>query len=248
MSKAPAPVGDDTIETRFEAFIRDRDFPCVGAKSALSRGQLRIFTARDLTSSWNDPEVYRELYAFAARYRADRKLFQSFAVVFEGPTNLSETDFEQHLWKRVQSLTDKDGWQGVAADPRVDTSPDSPHFSLSFGGEAFFVVGLHPNASRPARRFAAPALVFNLHDQFERLRAEGGYDKLRAAILSRDEALSGSTNPMLSRFGETSEARQYSGRAVGADWVCPFEPGARLQSAPVDGSADFLAEILDRAA
>lgn len=220
-----AAVVDDP-PTRFEAFIRDRGFPCVGAKSALSRGQLRVTRARDLTSSWNDAEIYSELYAFAARYRADPRLFQSFAVVFDGPADLDETAFEHHLWARIQSLTDKDGWHGVDADSRVDSAPDSPHFSLSFGGEAFFVVGLHPNASRPARRFESPALVFNLHDQFERLRQEGGYDKLRSAILVRDEALAGSTNPMLTPFGAMSEARQYSGRQVGADWICPFRPRA----------------------
>ena len=30
--------------------------------------------------------------------------------------------------------------------------------------------------------------------------------------------------PLLARFGEGSEARQYSGRAVTADWRCPFSP------------------------
>ena len=227
LAGSPGEVSTDDLSTRFESFIRDRAFPCVGAKSALSRGQLRVVRARDLTSSWNDADIYSELYAFAARYRADPRLFQSFAVVFDGPLGLSEPQFEQHLWRRVQSLTDKDGWHGVDADPRVDSSPDSPHFSLSFGGEAFFVVGLHPGASRPARRFEAPALVFNLHDQFERLRAEGGYDRLRSAILDRDEALAGSINPMLAPFGAISEARQYSGREVGADWVCPFRPRPR---------------------
>jgi FPC/CPF motif-containing protein YcgG len=222
------------LTARFEAFIRDPVFPCVGAKSALARGQLRVIRARNLTSSWNDAEIYGELYAFAARYRADSRLFQSFAVVFDGPSRLDEAEFERHLWARVQSLTDKDGWQGVAPDPRVDSAPDSPHFSLSFGGEAFFVVGLHPHASRPARRFEAPALVFNLHDQFERLRAEGGYDKLRSAILGRDEALAGSINPMLAPYGSISEARQYSGRQVGADWVCPFRP----RSAPAHSAND----------
>ena len=65
-------------------------------------------------------------------------------------------------------------------------------------------------------------MVFNLHDQFERLREEGRYEKLRATILDRDVAVAGSLNPMLSRHGETSEARQYSGRDVGNDWECPF--------------------------
>ena len=76
--------------------------------------------------------------------------------------------------------------------------------------------------SAPARRFVHPALVFNLHDQFEQLRAEGRYEKLRASILERDVALAGNENPMLARHGEVSEARQYSGRPVDNDWQCPY--------------------------
>ena len=45
---------------------------------------------------------------------------------------------------------------------------------------------------------------------------------MREKILVRDEALAGSRNPMLARHGESSEARQYSGRAVDAAWACPF--------------------------
>lgn len=206
----------------FRAFIRDAGFPCVGAKSALSKGQMRILVARDITSTWDDMRIYPALLAFAARYRRQPDLFQSFAVVFEGPGTLDEEGFERYLWERVQSLSDKDAWLGHPLDERVASEPDSPHFSLSFAGEAFFVVGLHPNASRPARRFTSPALVFNLHAQFEQLRAAGRYEKLRSSILQRDEALAGSINPMLARHGEVSEARQYSGRVVDERWRCPF--------------------------
>ncbi len=217
---------DEPLAERFRAFIQNPEFSCVGAKSALSRGQLRILVARDIRSSWDDLRLYPELVDFIREYQAERTLFRSFAVVFEGPDTLGEAEFEHHLWQRVQSFSDKDAWFGERHDARVSTDPDSPHFSLSFGGEAFFVVGLHPAASRAARRFERPALVFNLHDQFERLRAEGRYDKLRSTILTRDEALNGSTNPMLARHGEISEARQYSGRQVGAEWRCPFQPPA----------------------
>jgi uncharacterized protein len=64
--------------------------------------------------------------------------------------------------------------------------------------------------------------VFNLHDQFEQLRAQGRYEKLRASIVERDVALAGAPNPMLARHGTVSEARQYSGRVVPADWKCPY--------------------------
>ena len=70
-------------------------------------------------------------------------------------------------------------------------------------------------------------MVFNLHAQFEMLREQGRYEKLRRSILDRDFQLTGSANPMLARHGETSEARQYSGRVVDNDWQCPFEPAHR---------------------
>ena len=66
-------------------------------------------------------------------------------------------------------------------------------------------------------------IVFNIRAQFEQLRREGRYEKLRESILTRDIALAGSMNPMIARHGEASEARQYSGREVGDDWVCPFK-------------------------
>lgn len=208
---------------QFRAFVRDPAFPCVGAKSALSRDQMHIILARDISSAWDDLRILPELTKLAASYRADPVLFQTLVVVFEGPDELSERMFETHLWERLQSLADKDAlWFGHPPDARVSDNPDDPHFSLSFGGEAFFVVGLHPAASRPARRFERPALIFNMHDQFEQLRAQNRYEKLRGAILERDLALAGSINPMLARHGDVSEARQYSGRAVSDRWECPY--------------------------
>ena len=210
------------LAERFRDFIRDAAFPCVGAKSAVAREQLRIVIARDINSAWDDLRIYAALLAFAQDYGRDDRLFQSLVVIFAEGEVASEVAFEEALWNRVQSLADKDAWHGQTYDQRVSSDPDSPHFSLSFGGEAFFVVGLHPSASRPARRFERPALVFNLHDQFERLRQTGRYEPLRSKIIERDVAVAGSVNPMLSRHGDTSEARQYSGRAVNADWAAPF--------------------------
>ena len=167
--------------------------------------------------------IYRELLDWAREYRDSTEGLRSLAVIFDGPLDLSETEFENLLWARIQSLADKDAWLGQDYDSRVSSDPGDPHFSLSFGGEAFFVIGLHPNASRPARRFAFPMLVFNLHDQFERLREQGNYEKMRDTILARDVKLAGDINPMLSKYGQASEARQYSGRQVGEDWQCPFQ-------------------------
>ena len=213
---------DHPLAQRFRDFIKDPEFPCVGAKSALGKGRMRIIVGRDLRSGWDDLRILPSLMAIAQDYTRDPAPFQSLAVVFEQDAGLSEVQFEQHLWERVQSLTDKDAWLGQRPDPRVSSDPNDPHFSLSFGGEAFFVVGLHPHASRASRRFERPALVFNLDDQFEQLRANGIYDKLRGTIIARDIALAGDANPMLALHGTVSEARQYSGRAVDSAWKCPM--------------------------
>jgi uncharacterized protein len=213
---------DRPVATAFRDMVLTPQFPCVGAKAALSKEQMDILACRDITSGWDDLRIHPALLEVIDRYTTDNRIFRTLVVVFEQSPALSEDAFEEALWQRVQSLADKDDWKGFPVDHTVSPDPDSPHFSLSFGGKAFFVVGLHPASSRPARRFVHPALVFNLHDQFEQLRAEGRYEKLRASIIERDVALAGNENPMLARHGEVSEARQYSGRPVGSDWECPY--------------------------
>ena len=217
----PAPAAGQ-LEQDLLARIAEPDFPCLGAKSALARGSLKVLACHALDSSWDDLRIHRTLLRWAADYRADPQGLRSLAVVFAGPFGLDEAGFEQAMWHRLQSCADKDHWRGQPYDPRVSPDPDDPHSSLSFGGEGFFVIGLHPAASRPARRFPTPTLVFNLHDQFERLREAGRYERMREKIIDRDRALAGDSNPMLARHGEASEARQYSGRQVGPDWRCPF--------------------------
>lgn len=218
----PHAVDRDELERSLLTHIAERDFPCVGAKSALAKGSLRIVSAWSLASAWDDLTIHRELLEWSAAFKRDPDGLRSLAVVFEGPTDLNEVQFERLMWERLQSLADKDEWLGQPYDSKVSPDPSDPHFSLSFGGQGYFVVGLHPHASRPARRTPYPTLVFNLHEQFEQLREENRYERMRERIIERDVALAGSPNPMLARHGETSEARQYSGRAVGGDWECPF--------------------------
>lgn len=218
-------VSEDTIRKGREellAAVADERFPCVGAKSAMARDTLKTLVCHSLESGWDDVQIHSELLEWAKAYREDPGGLRSLAIVFEGPVDLTEDQFEAALWARLQSLADKDDWRRQPYDHSVSADPADPHFSLSFGGAAFFVVGLHPNASRPARRFPRPTLVFNLHDQFEQLRAAGRYERMRERIIERDIQLAGNSNPMLARHGEASEARQYSGRLVGSDWQCPF--------------------------
>lgn len=222
---------DHPLAAQFIDFIADRDFPCVGAKAAVNRDGMRFVVARDFVSAWDDLRILPALLRLARDYRVEPSLFQSLVVLFEAGAPGDEAGFETILWERLQSLAAKDEWLGQPLDPRVSHDPANPHFALSFGGEAFFVVGLHPLASRPGRRFASPAMVFNLHDQFETLRAEGRYDRLRSTIIQRDVAIAGTANPMIAAHGTLSAARQYSGRAVGEGWKCPFPGRGRRDAA-----------------
>lgn len=219
----PATIDREALERSLHAHIADRGFPCVGAKSAMNSGMLEIVPALSITSAWDDVAIHQALLEWSRRYASNGEGLRSLAVVFSGPDDLDEPAFEAALWERIQSLSDKDEWRGQSYDETVSSDPSDPHFSLSFGGQAYFVVGMHPKASRAARRSQHPTMVFNLHDQFENLRREQRYEKLRSAILARDVKLDGSINPMLARHGDVSEARQYSGRAVNDDWQCPFK-------------------------
>ena len=145
--------------------------------------------------------------------------FSAFVASFIEPTPGNEAQFEELLWSTLQQVNGLDArpWaHGRCADP------ESPEFSFSFAGTGYFIVGLHAGSSRLARRFAWPTLVFNPHRQFDRLKADGRYGRFQQAIRTRDLALQGTMNPMLSDFGEASEARQYSGRSVANGWQCPF--------------------------
>ena len=164
-----------------------------------------------------------DLLTFSSEFQAPGNAPVSFVAMFE-QVDATEAEFEWLLWRHIQLMHDADR-RHFEWDPTVSADPAHNDFSLSIAGRAFFVVGMHPNASRLARRTPVPCMVFNFHDQFVSLKNSDKYATLEAVIRARDTALQGSVNPVLARFGNMSEARQYSGRAVEQDWVCPLKPG-----------------------
>ena len=210
-------------DQQLREFIRRRAFPCVGAKAALNGGGLRIENGGDIMNQVRNRELLAALYDFIDAAR-DAESLVSFAVIFPESPLLTESQFETVLWRRLQALHDLDHAYGFRYDSAVDADPASPEFALSFGGAAFFAVGLHPKASRASRRFIFPTIVLNLHRQFETLRHDGTYKKMRRSILQRDNRICGTPNPMLKPHGHGSAAPQYSGRQVDAGWRCPFQP------------------------
>jgi YqcI/YcgG family len=66
----PRDDADHPLARSFRHFLQDPEFPCVGAKSALSRNQMKIVVARDITSGWDDLRIYPALLAFVSWVQA----------------------------------------------------------------------------------------------------------------------------------------------------------------------------------
>ena len=208
------------------------EYPCLGARSVFKRERATVVLHDDLEAPETARALLEQLREYASTVDPEAG-FVSFVAGFRGPEVRDEKHFEEMLWGLLQRLHDVDEQPWA---PEVSADPNDPHFAFSVAGTPFFIVGLHPKASREARRMPLPVLVFNLHEQFESLREEGGFERMRDTIRRRDEELQGSINPMVSDHGETSEARQYSGRKLEKAWEAPFEPDpeavADTQGAP----------------
>ena len=196
------------------------EYPCLGARSVFKRERATVVLHDDLEAPETARALLEQLREYASTVDPEEG-FVSFVAGFRGPEVRDEKHFEEMLWALLQRLHDVDEQPWA---PEVSADPNDPHFAFSVAGTPFFIVGLHPKASREARRMPLPGLVFNLHEQFESLREEGGFERMRDTIRRRDEELQGSINPMVSDHGETSEARQYSGRKLEKAWEAPFEP------------------------
>lgn len=200
-----------------------QEFPCVGARAAFNSGSYVVAVYDDLASNAATAALARDLFDFSRSGMREASEYATFVAVFSGVEGSDEVAFERALWSQLQKLHELDAPQ-FNWDPMSSSDPTDPQFSFSFAGQALYVIGMHPNSSREARRFRWPAMVFNPHEQFEKLRADGKWKRMQQTIRERDMQLQGSINPMLSDFGEVTEARQYSGRAVEDEWRAPFVP------------------------
>ncbi|HWF60739.1 MAG TPA: guanitoxin biosynthesis heme-dependent pre-guanitoxin N-hydroxylase GntA [Nitrospira sp.] len=217
------PVHAELIDAhiQLQQKILGQFYPCVGAISAFSRNRYRFGLYPELACESAVGAVCHDLYDFCHEFPVVDDHFVTFIAMFHGPTIQSEQHFEDLLWNQLQAMHSLDS-NFFAWDKSVDADPQNHHFSFSIGGRAMYVIGMHPKSSRLARTSLYPTMVFNLHEQFTRLCARGKFETMKQAIRMREMTFQGSVNPMLASFGENSEARQYSGRAVPADWSCPF--------------------------
>jgi uncharacterized protein len=221
-----SPRADEEMEASFTAFVADPAFPCLGAKAALNSGSQTLRVYQELGAKQSAAELARDLEAFIFSAVRRASAFATFVAMFREPRGVGEKRFEELLWWALQELHQIDAARH-AWNENVSSDTANARFAFSFASEPLYVVGLHGRSSRHARAFPWPTLVFNPHQQFERLRQDGNWTKMQQTIRRRDIALQGSANPMLNDFGERSEARQYSGRAVEPEWTPPFKVSGR---------------------
>lgn len=219
---------DEMIILEYKEFLADKGFPCIAAKAALKKNQIRCMVAMHMACPANDHEILNFLYTFVDLYRDSKESFHSAAVIFKEPAQLDENTFDTLLWQRLNALSILDH-KKYNHDPRVDSNPSSSHYSFSLKEEAFFIIGLHPGSHRRSRQFRYPALIFNPHAEFEKLRNTNRYSKMKGAVRKRDVLYSGSVNPMLADFGDASEVYQYSGIEYPRNWTCPLREMKKLE-------------------
>jgi len=221
-SHLPQNARQDEVKRILDKFVIEDDHPCVMAQTVFTMDKVDLHVYENFGSKNTAQKIIKDIKKYLSKYDFDNNDFYTFVATFPDRKDYSEEQFEELLWKQLQFIheVDEQPW-----DPTVSSDPEDKNFSFSILGKSFYMVGLHPNSSRKARQSPVPAIAFNLHWQFEKLRQMGAYHNVKNKIRERDKALQGDNNPMLEDFGEKSEARQYSGRKVGEEWKCPFLSG-----------------------
>ncbi|WP_158942353.1 guanitoxin biosynthesis heme-dependent pre-guanitoxin N-hydroxylase GntA [Streptomyces sp. ERV7] len=216
------PAGKDAdavahlVHNQFRTLMLSEPYPCLGGSAAVRQGNYALGVYSSLGSAEAVARCTEDLMGFLDEHPAASHPVAALVAVFDGPVHIDEEGFERSLWAQLQGMRRLDGSRpgATVTEPVRVTEQDE---GFVFSGRPFFVVGLHPAASRWARRFAWPTLVFNSLTHDEYLRRRGQYERMQTKIRERDARLQGSVNPAV----DLPQVAQFSGRMVGPDWQCP---------------------------
>jgi FPC/CPF motif-containing protein YcgG len=238
--EGPADAAATMVHETFRSMALSETYPCVVARSAMRRGDYRFGCYPQLGTEAAAAAVACDLWEFVAEFPIRPDRYASFVAAFDGPCTATEQGFEDLLWRQLQLLHGLDV-RHSRWDAEVGTDPTEYGFSFSFAERAFFIVGMHPGASRWARRTAWPTLVFNSHAQFDLLRDAGVMPRMQQTVRMRDRRVQGSENPSLRQFdAKRPETVMYSGRLVEDDWTCPFRPAEQATESSTQQAEEGL--------
>lgn len=219
---------DTEIENSISLLLQQKHYPCVAAIQSFLKKDYKVGVYEDFGAGIHSYQLGKSLLQFRDQQQQTQSPFMSFWAVYKDRNGLSEELFEENLWKELSFLTSFPEFAG-SWDPQFSQNPQDKNFCFSLDGSAFFVVGLHPQSPRLARRFPFPALVFNLYDQFRTLMTTNEFANMVATNRRREKLYQGDLNPMVEKYGEDWEAIQFSGRNNPPEWQCPFQFGLQRE-------------------
>ena len=141
-------ASEEDLTASLTGMVEHEEFPCLGARSVFRRENATIHVYDELAGETATRALLQDLSAFAQTVDTAGG-FASFVAIFRGPTEIDERAFERLLWTQLHLLNADDDSEW---NDDVSSNPIDEHFAFSVAGTAFFVVGLHPGASRDARR------------------------------------------------------------------------------------------------
>lgn len=127
----------------FRDFIIEKKHPCIMAQSVFTQDNVDFHTYQNFGSRETAQKIMADLKTYLKKFDFGSNDFFTFIAIFEGEQGFSETDFETKLWEQLQFLHDEDD---VPWNSEVSKNPESDDFSFSLAGEAFYIVGMHPNS------------------------------------------------------------------------------------------------------
>jgi FPC/CPF motif-containing protein YcgG len=209
------------VEGEIKKLLTQKNYPCTPALRSFNRGEYQVGLYKGFGKGLKCADLRQDLLYYIQKQRETMSPYLTFWAVYDDPKKMTEDDFEINLWNELSFLTSED-MRGIDWPENKNSNPDDKDFSFCLGGEAFFVVGLHPQSSRIARQFKWPTLIFNLFSQFELLKIQGSFFPAVRNSRARDTKLQGSPNPMAVKHGEVWESIQFSGKENPSSWKCPF--------------------------
>ncbi len=136
-------ITEQIIIQEYLDYLNAKEFPCIAAKAALAKQQVKCMVADHMACPKDDINILQFLYDFVDQYRSSNEFYNSAAIIFTGPQMHSEEMFDALLWQRLQALQTADAKNHIF-DNRVESDPSSAKFSFSIKQEAFYIIGLHP--------------------------------------------------------------------------------------------------------
>jgi FPC/CPF motif-containing protein YcgG len=195
----------------FKSSVGGENFACVAGRTVARTNRYAFCAYQNMTSVdvaeglCYDLQKFKQEFDFNNIPNAKGIPFMSFVAAFKEPEITSQLQGVESLYTLLKNIHYQDKRKNVSWNQKVSSDIHSEEFSFSAGGDSFFVPMLYKYSASPARRTDITMLVFNAHDIFEKLRQQGGFEKLKTIIRSRQEWI----HPYLGDYGEVNEFRQY---------------------------------------